>query len=861
VKAVALTWGLDLPGEAGSGSSWDSGESALVGHESDAEARYGDLDADPTGIASDQFRLLVESTVDYAIFMLTPTGHIRTWNSGAERIKGYRAPEIIGQHFSVFYTDEARASGHPDNELRIAAREGRYAEEGWRVRKDGSLLWASVTITALRDRRGTLVGFGKVTRDLTDRRREAIATARLQADQQRTFDAVAEGIIFYSLSASGLVVRQANAAAYAMLDVDVAGLEAFAAGTRPLPGICDAAGQAVARAQLPDMVTGVSGQPVDQFVWGWTDRPGHTKWLNSSSRPVLDDVGTLVGIVFSMLDITERHDARLALVRAQARFGALVEHSSDVICILDTAGTVRYASPAYLTVYGEQPSARLNRPLIDRLHPEDAAKLQRILEQLVVSPHETRTVDCRVIRPDGSRRHVELTATSHLLDPAVAGIVTNSRDVTERVETAARLAYEALHDALTGLANRTLLLDRLSQALGRSKRTGTRCALLFIDLDHFKNVNDSLGHDSGDKLLVAVARQLERVLRPGDTLARIGGDEFVILAEQIADTPTAEGIAERAGQVVAEPVLVDGRMISAACSIGITLSNGARPDELLQQADTALYRAKARGRSRWELYDQAMRVGAQRRIDTEAQIRRSLDTGGVVVHYQPIVALATGERIGSEALVRLTDPVGRMILPDEFIPTAEDSGLILALGAEVLRQGCCQQARWIALGAEPPQRISVNVSPRQLQHPTLAADVARTLDEAGLSGADLCLELTETALIEADHSTRRTVNDLADLGILIALDDFGTGWSSLAYLHRFPIGVVKIDRSFVAGLGRDPGDTEIVKAIVSLGLSLGLTVVAEGVETKPQAMQLHALGCHQAQGNLYGAATAPADHG
>lgn len=803
--------------------------------------------------------MLVENTVDYAIFMLSPTGEVLTWNAGAQRVKGYEAAEIIGRSFSVFYPEELRAAGHPEHELQIAAAQGRYAEEGWRVRKDGSSFWASVSITALRDATGRLVAFGKVTHDLTARQRANEALVRLQANQQRVLEAIAEGVILYSTEAGGLTVTLANTNAYSLLETDADGLQAWAGGARSLPGLCDTAGHPLRREQLPDMVTAGTGRPVDHVVWGWRDRSGRQRWLNSSSRPVLDDQGVLVGVVFSVLDITERHEARVQLTQTRSRFAALVEHSSDVICILDPDGVVRYASPAYAGIYGEPVEQRLGRPLSERLHPDDRAKVTDVLRELRSIPGEVLTVECRLTQPDGAVRHVELTATNRLADPAVNGIVTNSRDVTERVETAARLTYEAMHDSLTGLANRALLLDRLTQSLGRAKRSRTRCALLFIDLDHFKTINDSFGHAYGDELLTQAAARLARALRPGDTLARLGGDEFVILAEQVAGTGQAQAIAQRATEAISEPITIEGRRIISGCSIGITLSDGDNPEEVLQQADTALYRAKARGRSRWELYDQAMRIGAQRRIDTEARIRHALDTGGVVVHYQPIVSLPTATVVGREALLRLRGPGGELIPPAEVVPTAEDSGLIVPLGLEVLGQACAQQAAWATGGRETASRLSVNVSARQLRSPTLTATVERVLAETGLPPHELCLELTETALIEADQSTRRTVTELAGRGVLIALDDFGTGWSSLAYLRRFPIGALKIDRSFVGGIGPDRNDTEVVKAVIGLGHALDLLVIAEGVETPTQAALLTDLGCDEAQGNLYGR-PAPPEH-
>ncbi len=683
-----------------------------------------------------------------------------------------------------------------------------------------------------------------------------IQMERLRAHQRRVLDTLSEGVIVYAVGSDGETrLELANAAACDVLGLDAATLAAMSSGQAAGPWVCDTDGKRLARDDLPFAVVARTGRPVRHFVWGCAHGDTPLRWLTSNAGPVFGASGVIESVVFSLVDITDRRRARYSLETAQGTFSSLVEHSSDVICIMEVDGVVRYASPAYATVYGESPAVRVGRPIFDRIHGDDRARVDGVLAELVAAPDKVITLDCRVVHPDGTVRHLEVTATNRLADPAVGGIVTNSRDVTERVETAERLAHEAMHDALTGLANRALLLDRISQALRRGERGGDRCALLFIDLDHFKRVNDSLGHAAGDHLLMSVADRLLGVMRPADTVARLGGDEFVVLAEHVADAGIASQIAERVRRALNEPIDLGGRVISVECSIGITLADGSPPDALLQQADTALYRAKAGGRGRWELYDQAMRRRAQKRIDTEEWLRRSLGTDRIVVHYQAIVALPTGERVGSEALVRMVDHHRRLVPPDEFIPVAEDTGLIVPLGLEVLRRACAQQRRWTDEGRSPSS-ISVNLSARQLRTPSLVHDVSEVLAATGVLPAALCLELTESALIDADAATCRALHDLTEMGVAVALDDFGTGMSSLAHLRRFPISGLKIDRSFVAGLGVDRDDTEVVRSIISLGRALGLGIVAEGVETLTQGRMLAGFGCPQAQGYLYGRATA-----
>jgi diguanylate cyclase (GGDEF)-like protein/PAS domain S-box-containing protein len=805
-------------------------------------------------------RLVLEAAPDYDVALLSPGGTVTTWNAGATRPQGYQASEVIGRHLSMFYPAADVEAGTADSDLEVARRDGRYQGEGWRARPDGSRFWAGVTMTALHAPDGGLRGFSVLTRDLTDRRRlPTRATDRLRDARRRVLDTLPEGALLYGVDGTGATALElANPAAYRLLDLepDPEALQALSRDPASF-GVIDREG-APLQTELPFALTARTGESVQGFVWARA-RPGvPTRWLSSDARPVHDASGAMTGVLFSLVDITEAFNTRRELETAYARFATLVEHSSDAICIVDPDAVVRYASGAYQQVYGEPPAARLGRSLTERLHPQDQDKVSDTLARLVGAPEGAVTFECRAVHADRRVVHLEVTAANYLADPAIRGIVTSSRDITERVLTAARLAHEAMHDPLTGLANRALLLDRLTQSLLRAQRTDERCALLFADLDHFKRINDSFGHTAGDRLLSSVAHRLKRILRPGDTVARVGGDEFVILAEEVADAEAARALAERVRVTVNQPVEVGDRMVTIGCSVGVTISDGSRPEVLLQQADTALYQAKARGRGRSDVFDQAMRHGAQRRVEIEDRLRRTLAAAGLDVHYQPIVSLATRIVLGHEALARLVDDQGEPVAPAEFIPIAEDDGLIVPLGMEVLRRACAQQARWSRL-RRAPTWVAVNLSGRELRAPDLVAGVSACLAAAGLAPTALCVELPESALTEADHATRRAVYDLSNLGIAIALDDFGSGISSLVHLRRFPISILKIDRSFVAGLGLRREDTEVVKAVVGLGRALGLSTVAEGVETSEQADILVELGCEEAQGYLFGA-PAPPEH-
>ena len=459
--------------------------------------------------------------------------------------------------------------------------------------------------------------------------------------------------------------------------------------------------------------------------------------------------------------------------------------------------------------------------------------------------------DGRLRHTNGGWRNVETTTTNLIADPAVGGVISNLHDVTDRVEAAKLLAHQAMHDTLTELPNRALLLDRLDQALARAARSGRACALLFIDLDHFKRVNDTLGHAAGDQLLKTVAGRLLHAIRPGDSVGRLGGDEFVVLAENIDEPATVFAIAERVRASIAEPVMVADKAVTVSGSVGIALSNQHTPAALFQEADMALYRSKQSGRNRTEIYDRAMRTQAHQRQEIEDLVRASLSNGTLTVHYQPIVDLSSGAVTGSEALARIRQPDGAMANPDDFIAVAEDSGLIIPLGDAVLDLACAQQARWRA-AASTRGRMAVNVSARQLGSEGFVSGVERALAAHGLRPENVCIEITESTLIDIGSSTRWRIGELKDLGVSLALDDFGTGWSSLSYLRRFPFDVVKIDQSFVAGVGNNHGDTQLVKAVIDLAHALDLSTIAEGIETEDQDRLLREMGCTHAQGYLYG---------
>lgn len=533
-------------------------------------------------------------------------------------------------------------------------------------------------------------------------------------------------------------------------------------------------------------------------------------------------------------------------------FPALIEHAFDAILLVDGRGTIHFGSPFVERSIGHKRQSLVGRSLAEFVHGEDWANLSAALGQALHPPRSSATVRFRLHHKDGSWRLWEGILTC-LPDAGAGQVIVNAHDITDRMTSEQQRLHDALHDALTSLPNRFLFLDRLTHTARRRQRKNVdhRFAVLLVDLDRFQVVNDSLGPSAGDELLTQVARRLAGCLRGGDTIARVGGDEFAILVDDIRDVTDATRVAERVHEKLTRPFQVAQQEVFATASIGITQSSTGyeRPEDMLRDADLAMYRARAQAAARYMIFDKEMHRRAVTRLRLENDLRRALERGEFRLHYQPIYSLGKNEVSGFEALARWVSPGRGMILPTEFIPVAEETGLIVPLGSWVLRCACQQLSRWNARAlTEFPLSVNVNVSSRQLVHADFAERLADILRETALDSQLVRLEITESLLMEGE-AAQTILSKVRGLGVRVSIDDFGTGFSSLSYLHRLPVDMLKIDRSFVSG---DEGlrNPRVVEAIMALAGSMGLEVTAEGIETAKQREHLQALGCHYGQGHL-----------
>jgi diguanylate cyclase (GGDEF)-like protein/PAS domain S-box-containing protein len=546
-------------------------------------------------------------------------------------------------------------------------------------------------------------------------------------------------------------------------------------------------------------------------------------------------------LVATVRTLTER--------KGQDRLAAMVEHSSDVVLLVDADGHMNYASPGLASTLGHRPHDWTGRSLVDLVASDDRDAAATELRKAAALPHgEMVKFEASLVRVDGQRRRMEATIANLLGGDAVDGLVATFRDVTEQRNLERQLSHRAFHDELTGLANRALFLDRMDHALRVARPDDDPVVVLFVDLDDFKSVNDALGHGVGDQMLRSIADRIRQVAGTGDTPARLGGDEFALLLEDRGGVDRALDIAEGLLDALRQPVALAGYDLTVLASVGVAVSTpGMTTAGLLRDADIAMYEAKRAGKSQIKIFDPAMRLTATRHLEFRSDLGSAIERDQLRLVYQPMVDLTTHRVVGAESLLRWEHPTRGSIAPAEFIPIAERAGLIVPIGRWVIDQSIKAASRWQARG---PQRVSINVSALQLRSPEFVDQVRQSLEQHGLRPDRVVIEITETMLVDEIESASDNLAPLRALGVLIAIDDFGTGYCSLSYLQKFPVDIVKIDRQFIDELDEQPRNMSLAKMILQLTAGLEVISVAEGIERPAQLRALQALGCDVGQGYL-----------
>jgi diguanylate cyclase (GGDEF)-like protein/PAS domain S-box-containing protein len=600
---------------------------------------------------------------------------------------------------------------------------------------------------------------------------------------------------------------------------------------------------------LAELLRPGPGEPVEFRMrhadgsWRHVEAVGHNR---------LDDP-TVRGVVINTRDVTERVQAEEALRESEERFRGAFEHAPIGMAVVGQDTRIVRCNQALADMLGYTQDELIGMDGTQLTHPEDLAETQEKLRALFAAEIEGYQLEKRFVHADGHAVLVSVSVSAMLsTDGKPQYSIGHIQDVTERKAFDELLTYQAMHDPLTGLPNRSAFLDRLSLVQTTAKGQAGRIAVLFLDVDHFKVINDSLGHGAGDQLLIAIGERLRRTLRPNDSVARFGGDEFTVLCRDVRQPAAAMRMAERILEAVARPVLLPQGEVFVTASIGIALSGRRNPasETLVGDADAAMYRAKRSGRAHAEFFESDLRDRNLEQLHTNAALHRGLERDEFQVHYQPVVQLETGQITGLEALLRWQHPDRGLVQPGEFIAYAEESGLIVPIGTWILEQACSQLARWRAESEGRHLTISVNLSPRQLVEPSLQNAIAQILKSTKVPPDALWLEITETTLMYDTDSATHALQALRRQGVHFSIDDFGTGYSSLTHLKGLPIEALKVDQAFVDGLGRDPEDTAIVTGVVRLANALGLTTTAEGVETPEQLDHLRRLRCTYGQGNF-----------
>jgi diguanylate cyclase (GGDEF)-like protein/PAS domain S-box-containing protein len=772
-----------------------------------------------------------------AVIVADVTGRIVIWNEAATALFGWSTAEMLGRSALPLLLP-AEVETDAVAVLTAVATGTSWTGEVDCKRNDGSRVPVFLTLSAIFDDDRVLLGFVAEARDLSDR--------SAAEDRSRDSERLSRELLMHTAEPACVTSAQG------IFKYVVTSQSALGYSTSDLVGRCafdlvHADDVEVLRDAYAELVADPAVHPV--VVYRARAKDGLWRWREVRLSNHIDDP-ILAGIVCNVTDVTEQQELLAELRGADARQRAIVARSRDVTLFFDIDGMIRWASPVSHEMLGIEPEDLVGQSGLDFVHPDDQERVFAEFLTIAGLGEHVRT-EFRINHPRGGVRWLEEDATNLLDDPDVGYIVGNIRDVTERRHAHEQLERLALHDGLTGLANRLLLVNRLEQLLAR----GSAAAVLYVDIDNFTDVNDALGHVTGDELLKLIgARFANEVVHSAATLARVGGDQFVLLCDDVGDAITAFAYAERLRNTLTLPIRVQDQDVVVTVSIGVALSPGDATG-LMRDSAIASQQAKHQGRDRVVMFDASLDVTQQHRMVVQSELRHALTHGELVVWYQPIIDLQTHEVTSVEALVRWNHPERGMLSPEQFIGIAESSGLICAVGSQVLTQACADARAWHDGGHTV--RISVNAAAAQLSSPDFVTEIEAALNEFGIDPDQLTIEITETAAMQIADSLGN-LKRIRALGVHLSLDDFGTGYSSLSFLRELPVDAIKIDRSFVNGLGTNARDTSIVQGVIAMAEALGHDVVAEGVETDVQAEALRQIGCRYAQGFLW-SRPAPAD--
>lgn len=781
-----------------------------------------------------RYRALFENANDL-IYIHDLKGNYLAMNAAAERVFGYKREEILKMNIR-----EVVAPEHLKIARQMLAKKahggGQTAYELDCFTKDGKKLTLELSSSPIH-KDGVPVAVQGIARDVTGRKQAEKVLQNSEAEMRALFAAMTDVILVLDKDGRYLKIAPTNPKLLYKPTEELVG--------KTLHEVFDK-------------------KRADYFLWGVREAiekqssvrleydlsvGGRQICFTAIVSPLMDD-----SVVFVARDITERKQAEQALIQSEEQYRDLFENANDLIYTHDLQGNFTSINRAgeFITGFSREEALRMN---ISQVVAPDFLESARAMTMRKVAGEAPTAYELEIIAKEGNRVSLELSTRLIMHNDRPVGVQGIGRDITARKRAEEKLKHYALHDTLTGLPNRAHFMNHLQTAIERGGNNAhARFAVLFLDLDRFKVINDSLGHIIGDKLLVAIAERLKSCVRPGDVVARLGGDEFTILLNRTGEVEDVAGVAERLQKKLSAPFKLNNYEVFTSASIGIIVSDEVKrqPDDFLRDADAAMYRAKEAGKARYEIFDSAMHVRNMNLLKVETDLRHAVERGEFEVFYQPIINLESGEVREFEALIRWNHPQYGMIAPNEFICVAEETGLIIPMGKWILEEACRQTSEWQKRFPHlDTLSISVNLSAKQLMHPSLTAQVGEILERTRLHPRFLKLEVTESTVMENADTALGVLSDLHKLGISLSTDDFGTGYSSLSYLHRFPFERLKIDRSFISKMEQDDKCEAIVRTILMLGQNLNIETVAEGIETEKQLERLRALGCPFGQGFLF----------